>query len=146
MDREAKKKALQYAAKTVLSAAFLAACGSEASTNDEDVAPASDDEIIAGNKACNEGLKKLKEVFPSGDKQWYSHFKGPDPKLKGQKAVTACCESMLKATNDDDTRLKKLGAFRNDGCCAAEYTAKDDIGTACTPWGPPVPPSMKWVA
>lgn len=141
MDREARKKALGYAAKTVLSAAFLAACGSEAaSTDDGNVAPASDDEIIAGNVACKEGLKKLKEVFPNGDKQWFSHFKGPDPKLKGDKEVTACCESMLKGSETD---FKKVGAFRNDGCCASEA---QNIGAACSPWGPPVPPSMKWVA
>jgi len=139
MDRETRKKALGHAAKVVMSASFLAACGSEASTNDENVAPASDDEIIAGNAACKEGLKKLKEVFPDGDKQWWS-MKGPNPKLKGDDAVTTCCESMLKG---GDSNLKKIGAFRNDDCCESE--AKN-IGTACTPWGPPVPPSMKWVA
>jgi hypothetical protein len=165
MDRDTRHRALNYAAKTVMSAAFLAACGG--SNNDSqtssDVAPASDDEVISAESACKEGLAKLKEVFPSGDPHWFSHG-GPDATLSADKDVTTCCESMLKAPapppaassgkagdagpaagNDSLSRLAK---FRQAGCCAAKYPATSNgesaIGMACTPWGPPVPPSMAW--
>jgi hypothetical protein len=146
MDQATRAKALGYAAKVAIGAAFLAACGgSESQTTQDDNASApSDDEIIKGDPACKDGLAKLKAAFPDGDKQWYSHAKA-DPKFVGDTNVTACCESMLKGGNED---LTKVGKFRTSGCCAADFTSeKAPIGvTACTPWGPPVPPSMKWVA
>ena len=146
MDRAIREKALAYAAKAVLSAAFVTACtASDATTEDDNASAPTDDEIVKGNPACKDGLTSLKEAFPTGDKRWYTHMT-PDPKLVGDKDVTQCCESMVKSTT---TSLAKIGKFRDIGCCAADYSAaqkanpnESPVGSACTPWGPPVPPAM----
>jgi hypothetical protein len=149
MDRDVRAKALGYAAKAVLSAAFLAACGgsgSETATDDNASQP-TDDEIIKAAPPCEKGLAKLKEVFPAGDKQFWNHTKAEIAALKGDKDVTACCESLIKSSND--TNLSQIGKFRSAGCCAADFSeaSGNTSGnapalTACTPWGPPVPPAM----
>ena len=148
MDRDTRAKALGYAAKTVLSAAFLAACGgsSDATTDDTNADVGTDDEIVARAPACKKGLAKLKEVFPTGDKSFWNHLK-VDPALKGNADVTACCESIVKSSSDS-ANLSKIQKFRTAGCCAADYTAESGTPNgnaaagACTPWGPPVPPAM----
>ncbi len=141
MNKATKLRALGYAAKVALGAGFVVACGGSDATADDQVSPASDDEIIKGNSACTKGLAKLKEVFPTGDKQWYSHT-GPDPKLVADKDVTACCSSLAKGT---DPTMSKLASYRNSGCCASDRSHETGAGiSACTPWGPPVPPSMDW--
>jgi hypothetical protein len=140
-------KALGFAAKTVFSAAFFAACGGTSEVANDKAAPASDDEIIAQASPCTKGLAKLKEVFPNGDKTWWDRSKA-SPELKGNVDVTECCESMLKGDGGED--LSKIGTFRSSGCCAADYSGDggNNLGnvpvfSACTPWGPPVPPAMR---
>jgi hypothetical protein len=149
MDKAIRQRALGYAAKVALGAGFagfVVACGgsSDAAADQEEITPATDDELIKATSACTQGLKSLREVFPRGDKDWYSHD-APDPKLVANKAVTACCHSMLTGA---DPTLSKLSSYRNTGCCASDRSTETAPGgvTACTPWGPPVPPSMAWTA
>jgi hypothetical protein len=139
-----KKRALGYAAKVALGASFVVACGGSEAKEDQEITPTSDDELIKGTSACTQGLKSLREVFPTGDQAWYSHD-APDPKLVANKTVTSCCHSMLSG---NDPTLSKLESYRNKGCCASDRTAEIDGrgASACTPWGPPVPPSMTWNA
>jgi hypothetical protein len=145
MDHTIRMKALGYAAKVAIGAAFVAGCSSGSSESDtatDNGSALSDDQIIEGDPACKDGLAKLKEAFPDGDHQWFSHPE-PDETLKGDEAVTACCESIIKGPSS----VQKIAKFRGSGCCAADFPDDNDAKlSACTPWGPPVPPSMKWVA
>jgi hypothetical protein len=152
MDDIVRRRALNYAAKTVMSAAFLAACGgtSESEPATDDGQQASESEIISGQPSCREALATLKEVFPEGDQAWWQGKTSPE--LKGNAEVASCCQSMLKSTDDPMKSFRYQTKFRNAGCCSADYTAVKEtndaepfnMGSACTPWGPPVPPSMDW--
>jgi hypothetical protein len=66
----------------------------------------------------------------------------PDP-VPQSKAVVTCCEEELTKNAIDST-------YRWDCCVAFNAEVNPQIprdtpehGLACTPWGPPVPPSMK---
>jgi hypothetical protein len=80
----------------------------------------------------------LAATFPTpGDYQW-------EP-VAQSKEVVACCDEEL-------TKNGASSAYRWDCCVAYDPAATPDPnsgftnsshGMACTPWGPPVPPSMK---
>jgi hypothetical protein len=150
MDESLKKKALAFAAKTVVSAAFLSACGGTESggpPSDDDVS----DDALRSRSACSGQIAKLKAAFPKGDAHWWSSHAAPDPALAGDHGVTQCCESILatRSSADAGPSAAPIEKFRTIGCCSADYDGEADaeknrVSSACTPWGPPVPPSMDW--
>jgi hypothetical protein len=62
----------------------------------------------------------------------------PGEKKNVSKEVQACCTDLLTKPGDDG-----LGMTAHRWDCCANATPGANIGMACTPWGPPVPPSMK---
>jgi hypothetical protein len=150
MNSTIRMKAVSYAAKVAIGAAFVAACGG--SKSEEETSTPTAQDIVKGKSApdCKAAFARLQAMFPDGDDDWYKHLSDPDPRLAGDTEVTACCETSLKADEADasDFGVAARENFRNIGCCAADYSGEatpTKIG-ACSPWGPPVPPSMKWVA
>lgn len=83
--------------------------------------------------ACQEKIK-------AATAGWTPHFDRDKPKGTGPDGspvaadVVACCDALL---NDPG---KSSGAFR-DVCCTIQSWDWETY-TACTPWGPPMPPSM----
>jgi hypothetical protein len=133
MRNDVHLSALRAAARVAFSVALLNGCSSP---DVADEAEGSSDALKAAKMppkepCCNDLLSK---TFPvPGDYQWE-----PVPQPAD---VVACCEKEL-ATAGADSK------YRWD-CCVAYDPAVDPDGTStqrpisCTPWGPPVPPSMK---
>lgn len=93
-----------------------------------------DGATIVSARTCEE---KLKTAFPSGDTEWWMG----QPMINDAQ-VAACCGETLANMSPED--FKALDAFRESGCCHVE--AVPNMSTACTPWGPPMPPSMAdWI-
>jgi hypothetical protein len=151
MDKKVRERALAYAAKTVFSVAFLAACAS----NGDDSENASEGAVVSSlSPACRSGLPKLERAFPDGDRNWWAM--DVNPALAGQEDVTACCKEIVPGDYSPDAAeayLHGIEKFRHVGCCSADYRAVADagdaglspaqvVGMACTPWGPPMPPAM----
>lgn len=80
----------------------------------------------------------LASAFPEGEDGWF----GNDEK-KLTAAELACCTEQIQASAKDELGLNR-GKY-HWACCTATNWGQGlgDIGMACTPWGPPVPPAMK---
>lgn len=61
----------------------------------------------------------------------------PGTKQSVSKEVEACCVELLTEPSEAG-----IGAIAHRWDCCANATPGADVGMACTPWGPPVPPSM----
>jgi hypothetical protein len=136
--------ALRAAAKVAFSMALLNGCSSADAANDDGEPKASGDEALttsdpaAASTDCPDHTcsSVLKSEFPRP-----GNYR-TEPEARSQHVVD-CCKAELKAHNAQ-TR------YRWD-CCVAfnpetgEH-ASADAGWACTPWGPPVPPSMERLA
>ncbi len=61
----------------------------------------------------------------------------PGAKQSVSAEVQTCCAKLLDESHGG------LAAHRWDCCANLPADAGQNIGIACTPWGPPVPPSMK---
>lgn len=79
---------------------------------------------------CDE---KLKALFPSGDEAWFT-----GPAVSSDPALAECCGAKLEALKPAD--FEGLSDFRKSGCCHVDNVP--NVGVACTPWGPPAPPSL----
>jgi hypothetical protein len=146
MRSDVHSAALKAAAKVAFSVALLnTACANEASTDDE----ASNESALAKGPAaeapdCHDDKQPkacssvLASAFPTpGGYQWE-----PVPQ---SAEVVACCDKEL-------TVHGAMTPYRWDCCVAYDPKAVDGgtppgpwsggHGLACTPWGPPVPPSM----
>jgi hypothetical protein len=145
--------ALKAAAKVAFSVALLDGCagatkgvsgtpdpgGSEAVTSTN----GSDKKHDAGNADASDGQPLscdavLAETFPAPDKyQWQG--------VPQSAEVVSCCDAELTAKGD-------ASRYRFECCVAYDPAVSDGgadgvlaqkHGSACTPWGPPVPPAMK---
>ncbi len=74
---------------------------------------------------------RLEAAFPNGGPPFYVNDVPPstDPVL------VACCQQLEAAASG----LDATEMLRSSGCC---HVASTSNASACTPWGPPVPPSM----
>ncbi len=84
---------------------------------------------------ASESLKScealLAAAFPDGGAPFFVNDTPPttDP------ALVACCDRIAAAAAPGD----RTEIIRASGCCHVDFA---ENGAACTPWGPPVPPSM----
>ena len=72
-------------------------------------------------------------AFPGEDKY-------PGTKQSVSAEVQACC---LDSLTDHDGGVTFNTTHRWDCCANLPDNAGENVGIACTPWGPPVPPAMK---
>lgn len=61
----------------------------------------------------------------------------PGAKQAVSAQVQTCCAELLASSEG------MMGAHRWDCCANLPADAGQNVGIACTPWGPPVPPSMQ---
>jgi hypothetical protein len=158
MRSDVHSAALRAAAKVAFSVAFIGGCAAEAV--DADPATTPDGTEPATTAEADLSSKKTKKktgtssALPSG----CHHEDASVPKLSCDQIVAAafptegnypgtkqnvsaevktCCAELL---GDQDGGLP---AHRWDCCANLPANPGQNIGIACTPWGPPVPPSMK---
>lgn len=151
--------ALRAAAKVAFSVAFIGGCAAQAAeaddaTNPEGTEPATTAEADLSAKNKTKKKSETSSALPSG----CHHADASVPKLSCEQVVNAafptegnypgkkqsvsaevqtCCAELL---TDRDGGLP---AHRWDCCANLPADAGQNVGIACTPWGPPVPPSMK---
>jgi hypothetical protein len=140
--------ALRAAAKVAFSMALLNGCssadgtaensdGEKSATGDgtasSEAAVTSDSADKVGHQSCTE---LLNSTFPGPDRYQTKPVAEPAD-------VVACCEKQFANHG--------LGGAHRWACCVAydpavdpegDHTVGSHHGNACTPWGPPVPPSM----
>ena len=77
----------------------------------------------------------MKAAFPNGDDtSWWD-----EPNVQ-DAALAACCNATLAAVDPNGNDWKSTDEFRKSGCCSVKDVTS--AWSACTPWGPPVPPSV----
>jgi len=148
MDARTRREALRAAAKVALSlaAAGTLACGSTATDADETTASEIRRRAEAG--VSNDGgdgglsLAQCMEKLDAQKEQFGPDADSPIPPVKYERTdeVLACCDTFL-------ARHSTIPNAREHrwNCCATINDSVEDFfqgPTACTPWGPPMPPSM----
>lgn len=147
--------ALRAAAKVAFSMAFLTGCaastdlanadndvdgdGTDPGTAESDISSKKNTASKIATSRCTKKPTPPKQsceqlinaAFPTdGDY--------PGTKQNVSKEVQACCTDLLTKPGPDG-----LGMTAHRWDCCANSTPGVDVFMACTPWGPPVPPSMK---
>jgi len=134
-------RALAAAMRVALGSALVVACGGRLAPELETPTPSTGSNVSPTAPAtsapapASEALKscdaRLAEAFPDGGAPFYVNDTPPstDP------ALVACCERITA----DASRVEQTEIIRASGCCHVDFA---ENGAACTPWGPPVPPSM----
>ena len=160
MRSDVHSAALRAAAKVAFSVAFIGGCAAHAADADEAAnadgtqpSTTSESDLSAKKKAKNKGTTAselpsdchhedasvppklscdqiIAAAFPGQDKY-------PGTKQSVSAEVQSCC---LEELEDRDGGL--LPAHRWDCCANLPDNAGENVGIACTPWGPPVPPAM----
>ena len=157
--------ALRAAAKVAFSVAFLGGCaaqagGADEAANADGTQPSTTSESdLSAKKKKTKNEHTAASDLPSSchhadaavppklscDQVVAAAFPGEDMYPGKKESVSAevqtCCLELL---TDRDGGLG-LGAtsHRWDCCANLPDNAGNDVGIACTPWGPPVPPAMK---
>jgi hypothetical protein len=133
--------ALRAAAKVAFSVVFLGGCSSAATEDASDPVGGegtSEADLKAG---CHAPAKDAAAPKLSCEQVVASAFPTegnyPGAKQKVSAEVQACCVELL------DQSHGALAAHRWDCCANLPADAGQEVGIACTPWGPPVPPRMK---
>ena len=144
--------ALRAAAKMAFSVAFVGGCSSSAPGVPADDYPGGEGPATAesgythGGKPCTKDASApprpaldcdalVNAAFPDAG-AW------PDGKPLVSKEVASCCEKIILGQEGDGGRAHP----HRWTCCAAldwGQGSSQELGTACTPWGPPVPPAMR---
>ena len=160
MRTDVHSAALRAAAKVAFSVAFIAGCSSPAdettdgenADNTDGVAPGTtESDIKTGKKphaskgeqlasGCHTGKDSgapkltcdqvVAAAFPTEGNY-------PGKKQAVSAEVQTCCAELLEKSQGG------LATHRWDCCANLPADAGQSVGIACTPWGPPVPPSMK---
>lgn len=160
MRSDVHSAALRAAAKVAFSVAFIGGCSAPAAsdlaegedgTYGDGVEPGTSESEISSKKKpqpsrqlsaapCDKhkdaGTKPLtceqivNAAFPTEGQY-------PGTKQNVSVQVQTCCAEHLLADNDG------MGTHRWDCCANLPPGAGQNLSIACTPWGPPVPPSMK---
>ncbi len=153
--------ALRAAAKVAFSVAFIGGCAAEATeaggATNPDGTPAS---TSAEADLSAKKTQKKKPAAASDVPADCHHADASVPKLSCDQLISAAfpTEGGYPGTKQDvsaevqtccaDALEKNHGATAHRWDCCANLPPDDGdggstIGIACTPWGPPVPPSMK---
>jgi hypothetical protein len=151
--------ALRAAAKVAFSVAFIGGCGGRSTSPDLPTGS------VAGNEANERGTKQDTPP-PAGTSTQGAPSPGPTANPPpSQNPPPADCEAVvgaafptegpypgtLQAVSEEvqaccaDLLVKSEGAMpyhRWDCCANLPPNPPEGTGIACTPWGPPVPPSM----
>jgi hypothetical protein len=159
--------ALRAAAKVAFSVAFLGGCTSAVADLPGDDEPTTDDSAESSESAVKSGSNKAKPkpkpktpaannagstachnssggtAKPTCDDLINAAFPTegnyPGTKKNVSKEVQSCCFQRLVSDTDG------MATHRWDCCANAGTLSTEDqqkVFVACTPWGPPVPPSM----
>ena len=146
MQNDVHVAALAAAARVAFGVAVLGGCGGATEEAGDRAVYAESAVNTAAPPPCDdagkEETKSCEQVIASG-------FPGVDPdeyvwesKPGAPAELQACCRDKLIETSGQMP-------YRFH-CCTVVDRAADDpgwqLGAACTPWGPPVPPRMKGVA
>lgn len=127
MRRETHRAALRMASKLALSATVL---GCNAASTPITAAPSTDSVPTASASAAPQKLSCDKVI----DRAFPTEGKYPGEKQSVSAEVVSCCREVL---------LKHAGmAPHRWDCCANVEKDSNEMHAACTPWGPPTPPSM----
>jgi hypothetical protein len=79
-------------------------------------------------------LKEVAAALPDGS--------APDAAvITSDASLRNCCRAIVAAVEGDTTLYAKATPVRMACCDALAWPSS----SMCTPWGPPVPPSMQWV-
>ena len=157
MRSDVHSAALRAAAKVAFSVAFIGGCAAQTAEG-EDPATADGTPAATSAEADLSAKKTKKKDKVSALPDDCHHEDASVPKLSCEQVVAAafptegnypgkrqsvsaevqtCCAELL---GDRDGGLP---AHRWDCCANLPADPGQNIGIACTPWGPPVPPSMK---
>jgi hypothetical protein len=137
-----RSRALAAAVRVALGSALVVACGGRLANETEGAtAPSQDPGHAASSQTASAQPPaaplpcdaRLAATFPDGGAPYYVNDTPPstDP------ALIACCNE-LAAKLSPATRTE---AIRSSGCCHVAFDG--EASSACTPWGPPVPPAMR---
>lgn len=155
MKLETRRAALR-AAQAVAGLGFLAcsrAAPPEAATvpasdvPNKTLAPASSGAPTNTNAGSNGACLATVQKFFPGDDDPYE----PNKHVTAPREVERCCHAAMlsygSAAAPREMSLEdaqKLSGYWRWRCCTTiDQTKASDIGSACTPWGPPVPPPMR---
>ncbi len=145
MQNDVHFAALRAAARVAFGVAVLGGCsgaeepadGSLSSASEINRAPCHDAGATKPKKSCDEVIASAFADAGADDFVWNDPTK---PRAPVSSEVKACCEERL---GDRDGGVFAM-PYRWSCCAAIDDGAGDPaIGMACTPWGPPVPPSMR---
>ena len=142
MRSDVQSKALRAAAKVAFSVVFLGGCSSvEAQDANDALEPEGTSEADL-KSGCHGGATKdaappklsceqvVASAFPTE-----GNYPGKKKSISAE-AQTCCVELLEKSQG-------ALAAHRWDCCANLPADAGQEVGIACTPWGPPVPPRMR---
>jgi hypothetical protein len=151
MKPEVHAEALRAASRVAFSLAFVAGCGGATTSDPQPTtgkndppsnAPGGGTAAPAGSgtgtggydtQPPNNAAKSCETVIASAFTKEGDY---PGEKKVVSSEVQQCCEKQLLSTRGQM-------AHRWD-CCANVAQTNKDVQMACTPWGPPVPPSIAW--
>jgi hypothetical protein len=154
MRSEVFSAALRATAKVAFSVAFIGGCstaGDDAKSTESEINaanPCHDAGSPDAKPSCDEALGALDARYAKYDSELTAHFddagtmeEAPSPPT-ATADETACCRAAL-------VKDGYMSPHR-DSCCrgpfrwgqAVEGDDSRKITSACTPWGPPVPPAM----
>lgn len=143
MKRETYERALRSAAQiSVLSLPLLGACGNTYVPVVDASAP--DDGEDDDPRRPEECEAALAEAYPDGDPNWFGS--SPTPRVDTGVSVAelvACCELLPPSAEE---RSGSGGPYQDSGCCSLNNETGgeiENVGLACTPWGPPMPRAMR---
>jgi hypothetical protein len=143
MRSDVHSKALRAAAKVAFSVVFLGGCssaGAQDANDPTDTEGTSEADLKSG---CA-GARATKDAAPpklSCEQVVASAFPTEGNYPGKKKSISAeaqtCCVELLEKSQG------ALAAHRWDCCANLPADAGQEVGIACTPWGPPVPPRMR---
>lgn len=133
--------ALRAAAKVAFSVVFLGGCSSATTDGASDPEPGEGTSEADLKSGCHAPVKDASAPKLSCEQVVASAFPTegnyPGAKQKVSASVQTCCVELLEKSHG------ALAAHRWDCCANLPADAGQEVGIACTPWGPPVPPRMQ---
>ncbi len=134
-----RSRALAAAVRVALGSALVVACGGRLANETEGSSvPSQDPGRAASSQPPSASAPqppcdaRLAAAFPDGGAPFYVN----DKPLSADPALVACCNELAAKA----TPMTRTEAIRASGCCHVAFD--EDAQSACTPWGPPVPPAM----
>lgn len=147
MRADVHSKALRAAAKVAFSVVFLGGCSSaareggdaldsegNAESYEADLKSGCHEDASAPTKDAAAPKLSCEQVVATA---FPTEGNYPGAKKAVSAEVQTCCVELL------DKSQGALAAHRWDCCANLPADAGQEVGIACTPWGPPVPPRMR---